>query len=83
MFSKNQSLGLKDQSAMPTTQLGHFMRFPPPGWGALLGATILKQTNTLCLSASISPLGMLITTEIDTHILQPQRAPKAAGPPKE
>lgn len=32
----------------------------------LLGAIILKQTNTLCLSVSISPLWTLIITEIDT-----------------
>lgn len=44
----------------------------PWGW-ALLGAIILKQTSTL-LSASISPLWVLIITEMDTLILQPQRA---------
>lgn len=32
----------------------------------LLGTIILKQTNTLCLSVSISPLWTLIITEIDT-----------------
>lgn len=42
----------------------------------LLGAIILKQTNTLCLSVSISPLWTLIITEIDTPVPQPQRAPR-------
>lgn len=46
----------------------------------LLGAIILKQTNTLCLSVSISPLWTLIVTEIDTPVPQPQRAPSLYDP---
>lgn len=46
----------------------------------LLGAIIVKQTNTLCLSVSISPLWMLIITEIDTPVPQPQRAPNLRDP---